>query len=130
MRLVTDPAIITPILVAVVGLAGVLAGQSTSRRMHREDYQLARQGAEVTTLRAVVESLTERVASLERALAASEARVDALVDARDDAQRDRWAAVDYARHLIAWGHALTLLIPDELPAPPQPEVPPALADDL
>ncbi|MDU0347485.1 hypothetical protein [Actinomyces sp. MRS3W] len=126
----TDPAIITPILVAVVGLAGVLAGQSTSRRMHREDYQLARQGAEVTTLRAVVESLTERVASLERALAASEARVDALVDARDDAQRDRWAAVDYARHLISWGHALTLLIPDELPAPPQPEAPPALADDL
>ncbi|CED90634.1 hypothetical protein [Actinomyces succiniciruminis] len=126
----TDPAIITPILVAVVGLAGVLAGQSTSRRMHREDYQLARQGAEVTTLRAVVESLTERVSSLERALAASEARVDALVDARDDAKRDRWHAIDYARQLLTWGHECASLIPDDVDPPPPPEIPPALADDL
>ncbi|WP_128683455.1 hypothetical protein [Actinomyces qiguomingii] len=126
----TDPAIITPIIVAAVGLAGVLAGQSTSRRMHREDYQLARQGAEVTTLRAVVESLTERVSSLERALAASEARVDALVDARDDAERDRWHAIAYARQLLTWGHDCLALIPDGTPAPIQPEIPPALADDL
>lgn len=114
---VTDPAIITPILVAVVGLAGVLAGQSTSRRMHREDYQLARQGAEVTTLRAVVESLTERVSSLERALAASEARVDALVDARDDAKRDRWHAIDYTRQLLARGPRVRPPHPRRCPGP-------------
>lgn len=118
------------VLVALVGLVGVLAGHAAGLRTHRQDYQAARAGVEVAGLRALVDSLTARVAALEQALAAAEARAEIAARVRAEAERDRWHAIEYARQALAWGRDVRALLPPDATSPPEPPIPPPIADEL
>ena len=79
---------------------------------------------------ALVYSLTTRVAALEQALAAAEARAETAARVRAEAERDRWHAIEYARQTLAWGRDIRALLPPDTTSPPEPPIPQPIADDL
>lgn|GEM_PF-7105410 len=118
------------VLVALVGLVGVLAGQSSARRMHRTDYEVSRASAQVAGLRSLVDALTTRVATLEAALAAAEARAEGAAQVRQAAETRTWHALTYARAALTWGRDVTALLPPGTRPPPEPAPPPEIDPDI
>ena len=117
------PPLPESVLVALVGLVGVLAGQSSARRMHRTDYEVSRASAQVAGLRSLVDALTTRVATLEAALAAAEARAEGAAQVRQAAETRTW-------HALTWGRDVTALLPPGTRPPPEPTPPPEIDADI
>lgn len=124
------PPVPESVVVAVVGLVGVLAGQASTRGMHRADYTASRASAEVAGLRSLVDALTARVATLEAALAAAEARAEGAAQVRQAAETRTWHALTYARAALTWGRDVTALLPPGTRPPPEPTPPPEIDTDI
>ena len=114
------PEITETVLVALVGLIGVLAGVWQGRKTSREGLMVQRNSAEVAGLRSLVDALTERVAALERALAAAEASAETAAHVRAEAEARAWHALAHARALTAWADTVTAIVPDTVSLPPRP----------
>ena len=124
------PEITETVLVALVGLIGVLAGVWQGRKTSREGLMVQRNSAEVAGLRSLVDALTERVAALERALAAAEASAETAAHVRAEAEARAWHALAHARALTAWADSVTAIVPETVSLPPRPPVPVELEADL
>lgn len=104
------------VVVALIAFASGLVGHLTNRRSSREQTML-------TVMQAQITDLWERVQQQEK-------RIDDLVADRHHERSRAWAAIEYARVLIAYSDALIRLLPDGAEAPPAPAVPEELSADL
>lgn len=111
------------VLVALVGLSGVIAGQVTSRASQRET-------ARLSVLEATVKALQQRVDDLEEALRRAEDARAAEASRAVEAERRQWHAVQYARELLAWGRGLVGLVPDGVVVEGEPEPPETIREIL
>lgn len=104
------------VVVALVAAAAALFGHFTTRQTSKEQ-------TTITVMQSQISQLWERVQAQEK-------RIDELVAERTRERARSWAAIEYARTLIAHVEALCLLLPRDIDPPPLPPAPDALSADL
>lgn len=110
------PLLADAVVIAIIGAAATWSAAVSSRASSRDQ-------ARVSLLDVTVSRLAERVAALERSLAAAEAARDAAVESERLAEGQLWAWRAYAAALLAWGRRVSGMVehgptPDP-PAPPE-----------
>lgn len=110
------PPLSDAVLAAIIASLVTALGYLLTRRTEREQMT-------ITVMQAQISQLWDRVQ-------AQETRIDRLVKERQHERARSWAAIEYARALIAHIEMLSMLLPKETSVPAMPPVPEELDEDL
>lgn len=103
------------VLVAIVTGAVGIVGHLATRQSSKEQ-------TTITVMQAQISQLWERVQGQDQRIQAQEKRIDELIQERARERARSWAALEYARTLIAFAEGLRRIIGESAPEiPPHPE---------